>query len=226
MMSQSQSNAEYYYAPLKGIKTGSTPEAGRCFVSTATRDGFTYLLVILGAPYLDEEGNALEQRMEFVETRKIYDWVFATFRVKTLVDKGKHVGEIPLRLNMDQDRLRLMTADRFTALLPADIEAANVTFLPHIPDTWDAPVTKGERIGEVSLLLSGEEIGRVDLLAAETVEASQLLILLENAKSLTRTFWFKFAVVLIVFLTIYYAVLMIIRNRNMRKRGYKPRRRV
>lgn len=219
-------SVEYYYGPVQGVKTGTLPEAGRCFISTATKDGFTYLLVIMGAPYLDEEGSPLPERREFLETKRIYEWVFDTFRVKTLVDKGKHVGDIALNLNLDQDRLRLMTADRYTALLPKDVEASSVTFIPDIPDSWDAPVAKGESIGEVALILNGEEIGRVELLAAETVNASQLLVILEKVKAVTRSFWFKFAVVLVVLLIVFYITLMILRNRNRRRSGYNPRRRL
>lgn len=219
-------NSEYYYAPLKGIKTGTLPESGRCFVSTATKDGFTYLLVIMGAPYLDESGKALPQQMAFVETKRFYEWAFENFRVKTLVDKGKHVGDIQLNLNLDQDRLRLMTAERVTALLHRDIEASNVTFDTQIPESWNAPVKKGDEIGEVALMLSGEEVGRVKLLAAESVEASTVLVALEKVKSVTRSFWFKFTVILIVLLIVSYIALTIVRNRNRRRRGYKPRRRI
>ncbi|MDR2933227.1 MAG: D-alanyl-D-alanine carboxypeptidase [Oscillospiraceae bacterium] len=219
-------NNLYYYPPLKGIKTGTLPDSGRCFVSTATRDGFTYLLVVLGSTYLDETGAAMAENMAFVETRQLYEWVFDTFRVKNLVDKGKYVAEIPLRLNLDQDHVKLMTAERFTALLPNDIDSNSVTLIPEIPDAIDAPVTKGQYVGEVALILSGEEIGRVDLLSVESVEASQVLVLLEKAKEITRSFWFKFAIVLFVFLFVFYIVLMILRNRRRRRSGFKPKRRL
>lgn len=219
-------NSDYYYPPLKGIKTGTLPEAGRCFISTATKDGYTYLLVVMGSSYLDETGAVIPDQMAFRDTRKLYDWVFDAFRVKNLVDKGKYVAEVPLRLNLDQDHVKLMTAARYTYLLPNDIDISSVTLIPEIPEFVKAPVQKWDKAGEVALMLSGEEIGRVDLLYAESVEASQMLVLLERLLEITRTFWFKFAVIMVVFLFFFYVALMIIRNRNRRRSGYKPRRRL
>lgn len=222
-------NSEYYYPGLAGIKTGTLPESGRCFVSTATRDGFTYLLVVLGCDYLDGEGNELPQNMAFVDTANLYDWVFENFKVKTLVEKGKYAAEIPLRLSMEKDHIKLMTADRFTSLINQAVDASSVTIVPEIPESIDAPVKKGDVIGEAKLILSGKEIGRVALLAAESVEASPVLILWERVKAIMMSFWFKFIVVFIVLLIVAYIILMIIRNRNRRRYSsgnYRPKRRI
>ena len=44
---------EYYYMYANGIKTGTTNEAGRCLVTTATADGYSYMAVLLHAPYYE-----------------------------------------------------------------------------------------------------------------------------------------------------------------------------
>ena len=41
---------DYYYSYARGIKTGTTDEAGRCLVTTASADGHSYIAVLLGAP--------------------------------------------------------------------------------------------------------------------------------------------------------------------------------
>lgn len=216
----------YYYTGISGIKTGSLPESGRCFISSATRDGFTYLLVVMGSNYFDEDGKVLPGNMAFTDTKILYDWVFASYKVKTLVEKGKYVAEIPLRLSLDKDFIKLMTSDKFTSLIYYTVEASSVTIIPEIPDYIDAPVKKNDKIGEARLMLSGEEIGRVDLLAAETVEASQVLVIWERVKAIASSLWFKFAVVFVFLLIILYIILMIIRNRNRRRSSYTPRRRI
>lgn len=217
---------QYYYPGLSGIKTGTLPEAGRCFVSTATRDGFKYLLVVMGSDYYDENGKQLPGNMAFNDTKILYDWVFDSYRVKTLVEKGKYVAEIPLKLSMDKDYITLMTSDRFTALMYYMVEASNVMIVPEIPDYIDAPVKEYDKIGEARLMLSGEEIGRVDLLAAESVEASQPLVILEKVKRVLASFWFKFGVIYAFLLIIAYIITMISRNRRRRASAYRPRRRI
>jgi len=128
---------------------------------------------------------------------------------------------------MDQDHLPLATAERFTYLMPVDAEpASTVTMVFDLPDYMEAPVQKGDSVGLVRLMLYDEEVGTVELLAAESVDASRLLILLEQVKSVLRSFWFKFAVIFIVLLIVLYISLMIMRNRNRRRSMYKPRRRI
>ncbi len=217
----------YYYPYLKGVKTGTLPEAGRCFVSTATKDGFTYLLVLMNAPYMDESGKPLASNSAFQDAANLYEWVFRTFRRKSLVEKGKYIKEVPLRLSMDKDYLQLMTAERFTALVPNNIEASSVIYEFDVPESVDAPIEKGESIGSVTLILSGEKIGTVELLSAETVAASYPLVLLDKTKAVLRSFWFKFAVIFFILLVILYVVLMILRNKRRKRMGsYKPRRRI
>ena len=224
MMSASNS---YYYPGLRGIKTGTLPESGRCFVSSCARDGFNYLCVVLGGPYIDENtGEAMPNNTAFEDTASLYDWVFKSFKVKTLIEKGKYVAEVPLRLSSETDHIRVMTADRFTALVHTSVDASSVTQVLDIPESLDAPIKMGVEIGEMRLMLSGEELGRVALLTADSVEASPLLVLWERIKEITRSFWFKFTVTFIILLIVLYIVLMIVRNRNRRRQSYKPRRRI
>jgi len=221
--------SSYYYPYLKGVKSGTLPQAGRCLISTATKDGFTYLLVTMGAPYLDASGKILEGRADYEDHRKIYDWVFDSFKVKMLVAKNRALTEVPLRLNTEKDHIQLVTADNFTYLVPKDLDPVTGVVLNfEVPEVVEAPVTKGDAIGWVSVVLYNEEVGRVQLLAAETVEASQILVLLEQVKAVVASFWFKFAVIFVVLLIILYIILMIVRNRNRRNRRsyYKPRRRI
>jgi D-alanyl-D-alanine carboxypeptidase (penicillin-binding protein 5/6) len=227
-------NHESYYPGLAGIKTGSVPEAGDCLVSTCTRDGVTYLLVVMGADSLDEEGAPLPARGAFTATKQLYDWVFTDFRRKTLVDQGEHRSEIKVNLSMDTDYVTLMTGGRLTHLVQASVDVSDVTLEPDFGKDAQgnpitsivAPVEKGQQIGELRVVLAGEEIGRVPLLAAESVAASPVLLLWERLKEIMSGIWFKFGVILLVLLVIFYAVVMILRNRNRRRNGYRPRRRI
>lgn len=219
-------NSDYYYEGLAGIKTGTLPESGRCFVSTATRNGFTYLLVVLGCPAYDENENQLSTNYAFLDTEKFYDWAFSTFRVKTLVEEGKIVGQTNLDLCWGKDYLLVMTDGRFTALLPEEIQVSSVvTEAVFEQEAVRAPVKKGDKVGYLKLVLAGEEVGRVDLVAAESAEMNEWLFCLDYVKKISASFWFKFAVIFVVLLIILYIVLMVARNRNRRRYQNVRRRR-
>jgi D-alanyl-D-alanine carboxypeptidase (penicillin-binding protein 5/6) len=165
-------------------------------------------------------------RAAFEDTALLYNWVIDGFRQKTLVERGSQEAEVPLRLSFDQDYLRLMTGESFSFLMEADRDVADVVKTPELPAYVNAPVKKGDAIGELVLTLDGEELARVPLLASESVEASVPLLLLDSLKQFTQTFVFKFAAILIVLLFVLYIVLMILRRRRRNRRNYRPKRRV
>ena len=72
-------------------------------------------------------------------------------------------------------------------------------------------------MGTATVVLSGESIGTIDLIAGESHEANMLLSILDTIGSIFHSFWFKFFFALVIILVIGYIVLMIIRNHNRKK---------
>ena len=66
----------YYRDYIRGMKTGFTTLAGRCYVTFAQKNGHTYGLVILGSD-LDNI---------YKEASELLDWAFASFADRRLVD--------------------------------------------------------------------------------------------------------------------------------------------
>lgn len=210
-------SSEYYYEPVRGIKSGTLPESGRCLVTSASQDGFNYLLVTLGAPQYDDAGQELTERLDYKDHINLYEWAFNNFSYKTLMEEDRNLDEIPVRLSFEQDYVKLKSGARFSDLVPNTYDAASVVVIPETLESLDAPVEKGQTVGYARLMISGEEIGTVPLVAAQSVQRSELLYLADQFVKLTRTFWFKFGLVLAVTLLLFYILLMVIRNRNRRR---------
>jgi D-alanyl-D-alanine carboxypeptidase len=216
------SSSDYYNSAVQGIKTGWHDDLGSYAVTLARKNGYTYLAVVMGCSAADETEafNAA-----FTETNQLYQWAFQTFSVKTLLEKGKSFGELPLRLGANsKDFLRVMAADNFMALIPTEIEVSSIRYDLRLPASVNAPVEEGDLIGEVHLILADEEIGVVAVVASESAAASNALQALDRITSLMRTFWFKFAVVFIVLLVALYVAATIVRNRSRSRYGMRGRR--
>lgn len=227
-----------YYEPLKGIKTGSLPEFGFNFVSTASRNGYTYLLVSMGAKFLDEEGARIRPVPAFDDAKNLYEWAFQNFQVRTLYEKGASAGEALVNLSSKTDHVLLLASEEVAALVPVDAvfdekdnklpedgtsaNPDNIYRSYHLEASYDAPIKKSQKLGTMDIVFNGDILGTVDLLAAEAVDRSEMLYLLSMLKTLFSGFWVKFAVILIVLVIIFYAVLMILRNRY-RKRYRRAR---
>ncbi|MDF2567049.1 MAG: D-alanyl-D-alanine carboxypeptidase, partial [Oscillospiraceae bacterium] len=78
----------YYYPYAKGIKTGTLDESGRNLISIASKDGYNYLLVTLGAPMSDPSGKILC----YNDAINLYEWAFSRFKVKAILKTTETVG--------------------------------------------------------------------------------------------------------------------------------------
>ena len=177
----------------------------------------------MGAPFELDEG----YNLALYDAKQLYNWAFTEFEVKTIVESGSQIGEVPLELAWQKDHLKLMIGETYRALLPVDIDISSIVYEPNLPDSVEAPIEKGEKIGTLDLVHSGEVIGTVPLVSMEDVEQSELLSGLKNFSDMTRSFWFKFIVIVLFVLVALYIALMIIRNYNKRKYGnFKKRKRL
>ena len=213
----------YYYPYATGVKTGTTDEAGRCLVSTAEKDGYHYLMVMMGAPQYDSNGEKLEENMVFKQTIELYDWAFSSFSNKTLIEKDVGVGEVPLKLARGgKDYLLIKSGEVFTDLLPNEIEASSITMELDLPAVVNAPIKEGDQVGTIRLMLAGEKIGSVPAVAAEDVDASLIATLIDQFKRLFRSFLAKFIVVFVILSIIAYITITVLRGRN-KNRYYRRR---
>ncbi len=226
--------SEYYSSLISGVKTGTLDESGRCLITTAEKSGYKYMLVLMGADLYDADGNYLQARQDFIQTSKFYDWAFDNYKVKTVIEKGSIVYDLNLKLAKDgKKKLQLMSGSTFSTLMPQSYNVDNVRTVPELDITMlnddksiSAPIQKGDVVGEIKLVLSGKEIGRVPLLSAETVERSEALYILDQVKGVFNSFTFKMLFIVILVLFVTYVIIMVIRSRNRRKyRRIRRRRR-
>ncbi len=215
--------SDMYYQYIRGVKTGTTDEAGRCFISTATKDGYTYLIVLLGAPIYDETGARHSQNKAFEDTKQLYQWAFDSFEVKELLNNEQPIAEVELKLNWDKDYLHLRPETSFTALVPRTVGDGDVIQRFNVPSFVNAPVKKGDVVGTVELMVMGSRVGSINLLAEDDAERSEVLYWYEILKAATKTVWFYIGVSVFVLLLIIMIVGSIIASRRSKMSRIRTR---
>ena len=167
---------DYVYQGAEGIKTGSTSDAGYCLISTATRSGRSLLSVVLGAEAVTlEDGD--RQVQSFSETIKLFDWGFDEFSRQVILGTDELIDEVPVALSQEQNAVKVHPAQEIERLIPNDMDiAADIRREVTLVEGVDAPVTKGQVLGEITLRCGDTVYGTVELLADEDVSASRLLV--------------------------------------------------
>lgn len=216
---------EYYYEPARGLKTGTLDESGRNLISMASRDGNNYLLVTMGAPLYNEDGtNATEQ---YTDQKNIYEWAFNTFSYDKILSRTEEITEIPVKLGDGAEHVLLVPEEDFYTLWPNTLDKSNLKREINTDGYLDsdgavlAPVEKGQIFGTYTLSLSGEELCRVNLVAKEPVERSELEYNIMKAKAFVGSFWFKAAIAAALGLIIIYIVVYILATKKRKKRKIK-----
>ena len=140
----------YYRDYIRGMKTGFTTLAGRCYVTFAQKDGHTYGLVVLGSD-LDNI---------YREASEILDWAFASFSDRELVDTETPLTTAPLKKCRSYEEVELYAAAPVSGYGHADDK---VTFTYDLQENISATVKDGAVLGTATVYLDGYEVGTVDL---------------------------------------------------------------
>lgn len=219
-MIDSSRGGEYYYPYAHGIKTGSTGnDSGYCLVSTAVKNGYTYLCVAFGAPYEDEHGESYDNGA-MLDSKHLYEWAFDNLDIKTVMDKNELVKEIKINYAWNKDGLQLMPAKSYSTILPDDVKLSSIDKVYDIPESIDAPIKEGDKIGTVTLSYANQKLATIDLLASETVERSELLTAMDAIQKLLTSKYFIIAVIVIVLLFLIYIIAATIYNKK--KKSQRP----
>ena len=150
------------YDGCDGGKTGSTKEAGYCVAATAARGGMRLIAVVLGA------GSGAER---FDIAGRVFDYGFANYRLYPVARRGTRVrGLLPVT-GGERPGVALMLDGNLTLLAPKGGESpARLT--PRLPESIDAPVRAGQKVGSVAVTRDGAILAEIPVVACEDVDAS------------------------------------------------------
>ncbi len=171
--------SDCYVSYATGIKTGTTDDAGRCFVTMASKNGYNYIAIIMGADPNDATAGENAENIAFIECKKMIEWTFANIKYKVVAEENEIITVIDVKYSWTTDFLELVPSEDVAALVPANLDASSVYIQPDTdtPEFVKAPVKKGEKIGTATVYYAGEEIASVDMVASKNVSRSLILAL-------------------------------------------------
>lgn len=142
------------YEGIKGVKTGTTKQAGSCLIALCERDGIELLAV------------ALKCKSAFEEMPKLLDYGFSNFEWRQLYRQGESFGSLPV-LGGKQLTLPLVLGEGLT--MPALKGESTEIPIIDLPQTLNAPIEQGEYIGTLTVHDSFGHEYKLKICAAEAV---------------------------------------------------------
>ena len=162
------------YQWATGLKTGSTGLAKCCLSATAQKDGIDLIAVIMAAP---------DSKTRFSDAITLLNYGYSVCDIY----HDEEMPELP-ELNVvggKKDTVELGYAGEFSYLFMDKIDSSQIVKETELLTDKKAPVQEGEIVGSLKYTYNGKELGRVDIIAKESVEqATYLDSLLKAAKKL------------------------------------------
>ncbi|MEC9488149.1 MAG: D-alanyl-D-alanine carboxypeptidase family protein [Halanaerobium sp.] len=153
------------YPGLDGLKTGHTTEAGFCLSATAERSGFRLISVVFKTASEEARND---------NTIKLLDYGFRAFERTVIVKEGDEVPDIPVK-NGKALTVKGQMGETFHGVILKGTRN-EVTQEIRVREGLEAPIKKGDELGQVVIKQGDRVLGYVPIRASEDVERANIFV--------------------------------------------------
>ena len=146
---------------LDGLKTGYTGPAGFCVTATAVQQGKRLISVVMGCS---------SDKARATETTRLLSYGFNAYQQVPVVSSAGELLDQEIKIQGGKKKTApLAYGESLTISVPRGRQG-DLVIENRLPETVQAPLAKGEKVGDAVILLDGRELGRVPLVLAAEVE--------------------------------------------------------
>lgn len=158
-ITQSNRNRLLWHDPsVDGVKTGHTEAAGYCLVASAKRNNTRLISVVMQANSERERSQA---------SQALLNYGFRHYETRQVATEWQQLGEMELWLGA-QDMVKVGLDTNAYALVPRRVRV-DFKYDYTAPQVIRAPLKKGDKLGTVKVMLAGDEVAELVLVAVEVV---------------------------------------------------------
>ena len=156
------------YNGMTGLKTGTTSNAGFCLCATATRDGISFVSVVLGAQTSDER---------FALTQELLDYGFANYKLDNIKIDNSKLKTIKVKNGVDKSITPKCELNK-KLLLPKNSD--KITYKYSFLDEVKAPVKKGDKLGVITVYSGNKKISSIELKSDKNIKSVTFLYIFKK----------------------------------------------
>jgi D-alanyl-D-alanine carboxypeptidase (penicillin-binding protein 5/6) len=145
-----------FYSGATGLKTGFTANAGYCLSASAQRDGMELIAVVMGSE---------TSKDRFAACKQLLDYGFANY---ALVTPEVGQGQVPVKLGTAASIKAVPVED--PQLLIDKSQKGSVTTEMALEESVTAPVSKGQRLGTMTVRVGEQVLRQIPMVAADPVQ--------------------------------------------------------
>lgn len=144
-----------------GLKTGYTANAGYCYIGSAKRGETRMIVTLLNEP---------SPTQRFEDAKKLVNYGFRFYETHQILEASQPISELTTEVVFgESDLLRVGAKEDLVVVLEKE-QYEKVSYKVDLISQATAPIKAGTVIGEIEVLLEDETLGKVDLVALDSVE--------------------------------------------------------
>jgi len=152
---------------VDGLKTGYTDKAGLCLVSTLPVTGkgndYRVIAIIMGSVTNEERFNKTKELLEYGKNN---------FNMQKLTDVSEVIDQVYISSSKEGKVDVYPTVDFNKLVNNDDIVSTKISY----NEVVKAPLSKGDKIGTISIYVNDKEIGQVDATVNENIEKANIFV--------------------------------------------------
>ena len=149
-----------YYEYCNTGKTGFTDEAGYCLSSTAMQDDLKLTCVVLGCS---------SSANRFKESVELYNYCYANFKNDQILSNKIEIDNNIEIMNGKVEKITLRPLYDYY-YTQSRVGAKDVNIELDLPEKLKAPIIENDIVGNVLVIVEGEVVAEVPVVACETIE--------------------------------------------------------
>ncbi len=148
----------YYYEGATGLKTGYTDSALYCLSATAERDGMELIAVVMHAPTSNDR---------FESAKALLNYGFSNYALTSVYPSQPL---LPVKVLLGEQEFVQPVPARECAILLEKSKTGSITTEISLPESVEAPVESGQKLGQLIICVDGDQVDAIDLIASAPVD--------------------------------------------------------
>ena len=168
-----------FYDGATGLKTGSTSQALFNLSGTATRNGTSFIAVVMRAP---------SSAIRLEEVKQLLDYGFANYEIKKVCEKDVVTGDVEINKCINKTIQAKIQND--VTILSDKGEKIETVEKTTYNENIIAPIKSGEVIGKIEIFNkdTNEKVGESNLVISESVDRASFI---DYLKTIFKTYLIK-----------------------------------
>lgn len=208
-------NSAYYSKRATGLAISGNAEQGFALASIAVNKNMRLVSIAIGTESFASIFSDVAEMLTF----SVNEYAF-----RTIIQANSPVTEIEVILGKDRDYVTSVAEKALEVSMPQSVPDTDILCVYNVPESIQAPIVKGQKIGTAEYYYDGKLLGSVELLAQTDVALDIVGQYTGYISDFFRNPYVWTVIIIILIITVGYTVVVFLANKKRIREELRKKR--